>query len=91
MPLEVFLTAVINKRLDEEAVLSRRNARADKRVQKGMRKAKDDRIDTLCKKSETCIYKNKQQESISAGEGSNLEKTGLIHNYAGQIRENFNV
>ena len=39
-------------------------------------KAKEDWIGAQCEEIETCLNKKQQQESISAGEGSNLIETG---------------
>ena len=60
---------------------------ANRRIQKAVKKAKEDWIGAQCEEIETCLNKNnsnranlleqkQQQESISAGKGSNLRETG---------------
>ena len=49
---------------------------ANRRVQKAVKKAKEDWIGAQCEEIEICLNKKKQQESISAGKGSNLRETG---------------
>ena len=61
------------KRYKAEAAKEYREA--NRRGQKAVKKAKD-WIGVQCEEIETCLNKKKQQESISAGEGSNLRETG---------------
>ena len=49
----------------------------NKRIQKAVKKAKGYWIGAQCEEIKTCLHEQKQQqESISAGEGSNLRETG---------------
>ena len=41
-----------------------------------MKTAKEDWIGAQCEENETCLNKKQQQESKSAGKGSNLRETG---------------
>ena len=72
------------KRYEAEGAKEYREA--NKRIQKAVKKAKEDWIGAQCEEIETC-QKKKQQESISAGEGCNLRETGKILNYPGQVWE----
>ena len=69
---------LMKKRYEAEGAEEYREA--NRRIQKAMKKAKEDWIDAHCEEIETCLKKKKkkkkQQESISAGEGSNLRETG---------------
>ena len=49
-----------------------REANRRVQIQKAVKKAKEDWICAQCEEIETCLNKKQQQESISAGEGSNL-------------------
>ena len=49
---------------------------ANRRIQKAVKKAKKDWIYAHCEEIEISLNKKQQQESISAGEGSNLRETG---------------
>ena len=52
------------------------------------KKVKKDRISIHGEGIETCLNKKKQQESISAGEGSKFRATTLwIHNYPEKVWE----
>ena len=62
------------KRYEAEGAKEYREA--NRRVQKAVKKAKEDWIGAQCKEIETCLNKKQQQESISAGKGSNLRETG---------------
>ena len=62
------------KRYEAEGAKEYREA--NKRIQKAVKKAKEDWIGAQCEEIETCLKKKKQQESISASEGSNLRETG---------------
>ena len=62
------------KRYEAEGAKDYREA--NRRVQKAVKKAKEDWIGAQCEEIETCLNKKQQQESISAGEGSNLRETG---------------
>ena len=57
-----------------EAEGAKEYRKANRRVQKAVKKAKEDWIGAQCEEIETCL--NKKQERISAGEGSNLRETG---------------
>ena len=59
-----------------EAEGAKKYREANGRVQKAVKKAKEDWIGAQCEEIETCLNKNKEQESISAGKGSNLRETG---------------
>ena len=48
----------------------------NKRIQKEMKKAKEDWICAQCEEIKTCLNKKQQQESISAGEEFKLVETG---------------
>ena len=62
------------KRYEAEGAKEYREA--NRRIQKAVKKAKEDWIGAQCEEIETCLNKKQQQESISAGEGSNLRETG---------------
>ena len=62
------------KRYEAEGAKEYREA--NRRFQKAVKKAKEDWIGAQCEEIETCLNKNNRQESISAGEGSNLRETG---------------
>ena len=49
---------------------------ANRRVQKAVKKAKEDWISAQCEEIENLPEQKQQHESISAGEGSNLRETG---------------
>ena len=49
---------------------------ANRRIQKAVKKAKEDWIGAQCEEIETCLNKKQQQKSISAGDGSSLRETG---------------
>ena len=59
-----------------EAERAKEYREGNRRIQKTMKKAKEDWIGAQCEEIETCLNKNKQQESISAGKRSNLRETG---------------
>ena len=52
---------------------------ANKMIQKAMKKAKEDWIETQCKEIETCL-----QDSILAGEGSNFRERLQIQDRSGK-------
>ena len=62
------------KRYEAEGAKEYREA--NRRVQKAVKKAKEDWIGAQCEEIETCLDIKQQQESISAGEGSNFRETG---------------
>ena len=49
---------------------------ANRMIQKAVNKAKEDWIGAQCEEIETLPEQKQQQESISAGKGSNLRETG---------------
>ena len=60
-----------------EAEGAKKYKEANRKIQKAVKKAKEDWVGAQCEEIETCLKKKKQQqESISAGEGSNLRETG---------------
>ena len=61
------------KRYEAEGAKARE---ANRRVQKAVKKAKEDWIGAQCEEIENVLEQKQQQESISAGEGSNLSETG---------------
>ena len=73
------------KRYEAEGAKEYREA--NRRVQKAVKKAKEDWIGAQCKEIETCLNKKQQQESNSDGKGSNLIETGQVLNYPGQVWE----
>ena len=62
------------KQYDTEGAKEYREA--NRRIQKAVKKAKEDWIGAQCEEIETCLNEKQQQKSISAGEGSNLRETG---------------
>ena len=60
-------------------------------VQKALKKAKKDWIDTQLKETDSCLNKKKQtkkkQDSIPAGNRYNSSEAGTIHNYQGKVWE----
>ena len=48
----------------------------NRRIQKAVKKAKEDWIGAQCEEIETCLNKKQQQDSIAAGKGSNLREKG---------------
>ena len=68
------------KRYETEGAKEYREA--NRKIQKAVKKAKEDWIGAQCEEIQTCL-----QESISAGEGSNLRETGKVLNYPGQVLE----
>ena len=64
------------KRHDRRRNEAKEYREANRRIQKAVKKAKEDWIGTQCKETETRLNKNNKKESISAGEGSNLRETG---------------
>ena len=62
------------KRYEAEGAKEYREAH--RRIQKAVKKTKEDWIGAQCEKIETCLIKKQQQESISAGERSHLRETG---------------
>ena len=73
------------KRYEAEGAKEYREA--NRRIQKAVKKAKEDWIGAQCEEIETCLNKSnskranlpeqkQQQESISAGKGSNLREIG---------------
>ena len=71
------------KRYEAEGAKEYREA--NRRVKKAVKKAKEDWIGAQCEEIET--EQKQQQESISAGEGSNLRETGYVLNYPRQVWE----
>ena len=61
------------KRYEAEGAKEYRGA--NRRIQKAVKKAKEDWMGAQCEEIETCLNKKQQQESISVGEGSNLRET----------------
>ena len=63
------------KRYEAEGAKEYREA--NRRIQKAVKKAKEDWIGAQCEETGICLNKKKkkQQESISAGEGSNIRET----------------
>ena len=62
------------KRFEAEGAKEYR--KANRRIQKAVKKAKEDWIGAKCEEIETCLNKKQQQESIPAGKESNLRETG---------------
>ena len=62
------------KRYEAEGAKEYREA--NRRIQKAVEKAKEDWIGAQCEEIISCLNKKQQQESISAGEGSNIRETG---------------
>ena len=62
------------KRYEAEGAKEYREA--NRRIQKAVKKAKEDWIGAQCEEIETCLNKKQQQESISASEGFNFRETG---------------
>ena len=77
-------TDLKKKRYEAEGAKEYREA--NRRIQKAVKKAKEDWIGAQCEESETCLNKN-NSKSISASEGSNLRETGKVLNYPGQVWE----
>ena len=65
----------MKKKKRYEAEGAKEYREANRRIQKAVKIAKEDWIGAQCEEIETCL-KKKQQESISAGEGSNHRGTG---------------
>ena len=68
-----------------EAEGAREYREVNRRIQKAVKKAKVDWIGAQCEEIETCLNKKQQQESISAGEGSNLKETWYVLLCPGQV------
>ena len=64
------------KKKRHEAEGAKEYREANRRIQKAVEKAKEDWIGAQCEEIKTCLNKKQQQESISAGERSNLRETG---------------
>ena len=66
-----------NLKVRYEAEGAKEYRKANRRIQKAMKKAKEDWIGAQCEEIETCLNKNNsKQESISAGEVLTSEKQG---------------
>ena len=66
-----------NLKVRYEAEGAKEYRKANRRIQKEMKKAKEDWIGAQSEEIETCLNKkNSKQESISADEGANLRETG---------------
>ena len=80
-----WVTKVVLDLCDERRDLQKKQYEADgakeyreanRRIQRAVKKAKEDWIGAQCEEIETCLNKKQQQDSISTGEGSNLRETG---------------
>ena len=59
-----------------EAEGAKEYKKANKRIQKTVKKAKEDWMAAQCEETETCLEKRQKQNIISAGEGCNFRETG---------------
>ena len=68
------LTTFVMRRSGMEQKQQKNNREANRRIQKAVKKAKEDWLGAQCEEIETCL--NKINSKRSAGEESNLKETG---------------
>ena len=73
------------KRYEAEGAKEYREA--NRRIQKAVKKAKEDWIGAQCEEIETCLNKNNSKTAYQLVKDLSSEKTGSVLNYPGQVWE----